>query len=241
MGPTTTIRSRLRRRAPESSSRTPSTPERAGSSWVWVARRRPTAGSARSRAMYPLPRPAGDRDHRCVRRTYDLRRRGSGLRPPEGRVADTGDAARTPPRTAGAGLSRRVRRRRHCVAASGAAGGLAGGLAAIGATLVDGFALGGRRAGPGRSHARRRSRHHRRGFLDEQSFDGKVVGGVVELAAQLGIPVLAVVGDVFDDADTRVETLALAARFGRERALADTLLCVEQAVSEWLGARRCNG
>ena len=79
------------------------------------------------------------------------------------------------------------------------------------------------------------------GFLDEQSFDGKVVGGVVELAAQVGVPVLAVVGDVYDDADTRVETVGLAARFGRERALADTLECVEQAVSEWLGARRCSG
>ena len=42
------------------------------------------------------------------------------------------------------------------------------------------------------------------GFLDEQSFEGKVVGGVVDLAAEVGVPVLAVVGQVFDGADDRV-------------------------------------
>ena len=127
------------------------------------------------------------------------------------------------------------------LAGSGAAGGLAGGLAAIGAKLVDGFAL----VADELALAERMRDVDLvitgEGFLDEQSFDGKVVGGVVELAAQVGVPVLAVVGDVYDDADTRVETVALATRFGRERALADTLECVEQAVSEWLAARRCNG
>jgi glycerate kinase len=124
---------------------------------------------------------------------------------------------------------------------SGAAGGLAGGLAAIGATLVDGFAL-------VADEVSLSERVHEcdlvvtgEGFLDEQSFEGKVVGGVVELAADAGVPVLAVVGDVYDDADTRVETIALAARFGRERAFEHTLECVELAVSEWLSARRCDG
>ena len=127
------------------------------------------------------------------------------------------------------------------LAGAGAAGGLAGGLAAIGATLVDGFAL----VADELALAERMREVDLvitgEGFLDEQSFDGKVVGGVVELAAHVGVPVLAVVGDVYDDADTRVETVALAARFGRERALTDTLECVAQAVSEWLAARRCSG
>jgi glycerate kinase len=127
------------------------------------------------------------------------------------------------------------------LARAGAAGGLAGGLAAIGATLVDGFALVADEVA-----LAERMRHvdlviTGEGFLDEQSFDGKVVGGVVDLAAQAGVPVLAVVGDVYDDADTRVETIALATRFGRERAFDDTLGCVEEAVSEWLRVRRCNG
>jgi len=39
------------------------------------------------------------------------------------------------------------------------------------------------------------------GFLDEQSFDGKVVGGVLEWAADAGTPQVAVIaGQVTDDA-----------------------------------------
>ena len=37
------------------------------------------------------------------------------------------------------------------------------------------------------------------GFLDEQSFRGKAVGGVTELAREAGVPVLVVVGDVYVD------------------------------------------
>ena len=123
---------------------------------------------------------------------------------------------------------------------AGAAGGLAGGLAAIGGRLVDGFSL-------VADEVALADRLHDvdlvitgEGFLDEQSFEGKVVGGVVELAAEAGVPVLAVVGDVYDGAESRVETIALAARFGRDRALDCTLDCVERAVSEWLTAR-CAG
>ena len=36
------------------------------------------------------------------------------------------------------------------------------------------------------------------GFLDEQSFEGKVVGGVAALAAALGVPVVAIAGQVYD-------------------------------------------
>ena len=112
--------------------------------------------------------------------------------------------------------------------------------------LISGIALHAQQPpGDGAERFRRMSKEAEERGLAEPfkgvTTDGKVVGGVVELAAQVGVPVLAVVGDVYDDADTRVETVALAARFGRERALADTLECVEQAVSEWLGARRCSG
>jgi glycerate kinase len=124
---------------------------------------------------------------------------------------------------------------------AGAAGGLAGGLAVIGATLVDGFALVAEEVSLVDRVQQADLVITGEGFLDEQSFEGKVVGGVVELAAEAGVPVLAVVGDVYDDADTRVETIALAARFGRARALEHTLECVEDAVSEWLSAHRCDG
>ena len=75
------------------------------------------------------------------------------------------------------------------------------------------------------------------GFLDAESFDGKVVGGIVDLAAELGVPVLAVVGEAFDGADDRVPTVSLVERFGRERALADTLACITEAVAAELAAR----
>ena len=72
------------------------------------------------------------------------------------------------------------------------------------------------------------------GFLDEQSFEGKVVGGVAALAADAGVRVVAIAGEVFDDADLRVETVGLVDRFGQERAMADTARCVEEIVAELL-------
>ncbi|MDQ3569971.1 MAG: glycerate kinase [Actinomycetota bacterium] len=116
---------------------------------------------------------------------------------------------------------------------SGAAGGLAGGLAALGASLVPGFEL----------VADSIDLAHRiqnadltvtgEGFLDEHSFEGKAVGGVVELCREAEVPVLAVVGEVF--ADERVPTVSLVERYGRDRAFGETLACVEEAVGEHLG------
>jgi glycerate kinase len=117
---------------------------------------------------------------------------------------------------------------------SGAAGGLAGGLAALGAQLVPGFELvadevelldrveGADLVITGE------------GFLDEQSFEGKVVGGVVELAATDGVPVVAVAGEVFDGVDSRVPTASLVERFGEARAMKETTACIEEVVTEVL-------
>jgi glycerate 2-kinase len=73
----------------------------------------------------------------------------------------------------------------------GAAGGLAGGLAAVGATLVPGFDLLADEVGLDEAVEGADLVITGEGFLDEQSFEGKVVGGVAELAASLGVPVLA--------------------------------------------------
>ncbi len=78
------------------------------------------------------------------------------------------------------------------------------------------------------------------GFLDAQSFEGKVVGGVAELAAEVGVPILAVAGEVFDDIDGRIDVVSLVERFGRERAMGETVACVEQVVAERL-SRGANG
>jgi glycerate kinase len=115
---------------------------------------------------------------------------------------------------------------------AGAAGGLAGGLAAAGATLVEGFDLvadelelddkldGADLVVTGE------------GFLDEQSFEGKVVGGVIERSESAGVPVLVIAGEVYDEVASRVDAVSLVQRFGEERAKGDTLACIEEVVSD---------
>ncbi|HEX6425533.1 MAG TPA: glycerate kinase [Acidimicrobiales bacterium] len=131
------------------------------------------------------------------------------------------------------------------IAGAGAAGGLAGGLAVAGATVVGGF----------EAVADELDLHDRmegadlvitaEGFLDEQSFEGKVVGGVLEMAESVGVPVVAVVGEVVPDLGVdvgdRLSVVSLVERFGGGRARRDTLACVEEAVAEvlapWNGRR----
>lgn len=118
---------------------------------------------------------------------------------------------------------------------SGAAGGLAGGLAAIGAELRLGFEVVAEEVGLEEKIEGADLVVTGEGFLDRESFEGKVVGGVVELAATAGVPVLAVVGEVFDGMDQRVPTVALVERFGEERSRRETAACIEEAVAEHLG------
>ena len=120
---------------------------------------------------------------------------------------------------------------------AGAAGGLAGGLAAAGAQLVSGFDL----------IADELEVYDRfegadlvitaEGFLDAQSFEGKVVGGVAGLAAEAGVPVVAVVGEVFDGCEDRIETVSLVERFGEDRARTGTVACIDEVVGELLASR----
>ena len=67
------------------------------------------------------------------------------------------------------------------------------------------------------------------GHLDEQSFEGKVVGGVAAYAAEAGAAVHAIVGDADDDARQRIPTTTLVERFGLARAEREPLWCIEQA------------
>jgi glycerate kinase len=117
---------------------------------------------------------------------------------------------------------------------TGAAGGLAGGLAAIGAQLQDGFSLIAEEIDLDANLEGADLVITGEGFLDEESFDGKVVGGVAELAAAYGVPVVAVVGRVLDEVHDRIETISLVERFGEQRAMADTAACVEEVVAERL-------
>lgn len=123
------------------------------------------------------------------------------------------------------------------VPGSGAAGGLAGGLVALGGRLVPGFDL----------VADELDLHDRivgadlvitgEGYLDEQSFTGKVVGGVQSMADELEVAAAAVVGDAAAEVTDRIEHVALAQRYGLERAMSEPLWCIEQAATELLQRR----
>ena len=123
---------------------------------------------------------------------------------------------------------------------SGAGGGLAGGLAAAGAVLVPGFDVVAdalelaERIGPADLVVTGE------GSLDAESFAGKAVGGVVELAGDAGVPVLIVAGEVLADEvpelPPSVDVVSLVARFGPDRAMRDAAACVREAVRTHLTA-----
>ena len=120
---------------------------------------------------------------------------------------------------------------------AGAAGGLAGGLAAAGGQLVSGFDL---VADEVELDARLDGADlviTGEGFLDEQSFEGKVVGGVAALAAALDVPVVAIAGQVYDGAGDRIDSVSLVDRFGEARAWDDTLACIEEVAADILRQR----
>jgi glycerate kinase len=113
----------------------------------------------------------------------------------------------------------------------GAAGGLAGGLLCAGARLSSGFDVVADHVGLDEALEHADLVVTGEGFLDDESFDGKVVGGVADLAGDLGVPVVAVVGESFDGAAARVRTVSLVERFGRDRALGDTEACLGDAAT----------
>jgi glycerate 2-kinase len=124
---------------------------------------------------------------------------------------------------------------------AGAAGGLAGGLAVAGGSLVPGFdavvdELDLHDAVEGADLVITAE-----GFLDKQSFEGKVVGGVAGLAAVLSVPCVAIVGEVVDDLNPPgkgLEVVSLVGRFGRDRAHTHTLACIEVVAGELLSSPR---
>lgn len=104
---------------------------------------------------------------------------------------------------------------------SGAAGGLAGGLAAIGGTLTSGFEVVSDRIDlPARIEGADLVITGE-GLLDDQSFQGKSVGGVVELSAEFGVPVVVIAGDV--DGDHPVDVRTLVGFAGEDEAWRDPL------------------
>jgi glycerate kinase len=131
------------------------------------------------------------------------------------------------------------------VPGAGAAGGLGGGLLVLGARLLPGFDLVADIVGlPGRLEGADLVVTGE-GHLDSPSFEGKVPGGVLDLArarARPGpagpIPVLCVVGGadraVLTHPPEGMEVRSLAALYGRNRSRRDTAALIGRTTAEFL-------
>ena len=117
---------------------------------------------------------------------------------------------------------------------AGAAGGLAGGLVALGGRIVEGFDV----VAEETCLAERLDGADLvitgEGRADAESFNGKVLGGVCGLADRLGVPVLAIAGEVDAESPPPIPVLSLTDRFGPDRARAEPAACVQQLVTEQL-------
>ncbi|MFM2078809.1 MAG: hypothetical protein RJA49_2699 [Actinomycetota bacterium] len=120
---------------------------------------------------------------------------------------------------------------------TGAAGGLAGGLVALGGRLLPGFELVADELDLHDHVAAADLVITGEGFLDEQSFEGKVIGGVQAMCAAAGTPVVAVVGDSAAEVADRIEHVSLARQFGIDKAMHEPLWCIEQAALSLLHPR----
>ena len=116
---------------------------------------------------------------------------------------------------------------------SGAAGGLAGALAALGATLMPGFDIIAEETGFDEAVRTADMVITGEGFLDATSFDGKVVGGVLDYCIDANVPVRAVVGDIDPSLDTGMLgdmlVTSLVQMFGIGDAMEWPLRCIEDA------------
>ncbi|MEL6984752.1 MAG: glycerate kinase [Actinomycetota bacterium] len=119
------------------------------------------------------------------------------------------------------------------VAGAGAAGGLAGGLVAVGARLESGFELLAERA--------RLDEHLTdadlvitgEGFLDDESFAGKVVGGVRRWAMESDVTTVAIVGQAELDGELPpgIEVRSLTELHGLDASMDRTIELVADEVS----------
>ena len=113
----------------------------------------------------------------------------------------------------------------------GAAGGLAGGLSALGASLVPGFDVVADEVGLHEQIAQCDLIITGEGYLDNESFDGKVVGGVHQLAQQFNKPVVVICGGADVDAQQRIDSFSLIQHFGESESFSQPLMCIEKAAT----------
>lgn len=116
----------------------------------------------------------------------------------------------------------------------GAAGGLGGGILALGGTLVPGLQLVADQLGLAEAIDRADLVLTGEGALDAESFNGKVVGGVVDAAQARGVPVLVLAGTIRPDAPSdrlaAITTVDLSTTYGADASWRRTADCVTRAV-----------
>jgi len=117
---------------------------------------------------------------------------------------------------------------------AGAAGGLAGGLAALGARLAPGLDLVAAAVGLDSALEEADVVITGEGLLDQTSFDGKVVGGVLDRAEAAGTRAAVVVGEARVSVPHGVPIVVLVDRFGEERSWQDAPGCIADASEELL-------
>lgn len=124
---------------------------------------------------------------------------------------------------------------------AGAAGGLAGALISIGARVTSGFSFVADEAGLADAIAAADIIFTGEGRCDAESFNGKVVGGVCELAHEAGVAAVVIAGEIGEDFAippsldaSKVEVVSLTKRFGAEQAWNAPLRCVREVVTEFL-------
>ncbi len=119
------------------------------------------------------------------------------------------------------------------VAGAGAAGGLAGGLVAVGARLESGFELLAERARLDEHLADADLVITGEGFLDDESFAGKVVGGVRRWAEEAGVGTVAIVGqaEVERALPPGIEVRSLTELHGIDASMDRTVELVAQEVA----------
>ena len=120
------------------------------------------------------------------------------------------------------------------ISGAGAAGGLAGGLAALGAQLVPGFDLVAEEVELDVLIADIDVIITGEGFMDNESFAGKVVGSMAELAVERKIKIAAICGEIHPEVRSQINSVSLVETFGRDEAFARPLHCIEHAALQIL-------
>ena len=120
---------------------------------------------------------------------------------------------------------------------AGAAGGLAGALASVGGKLINGFEAVAENMGLLELIEETDLVITGEGEVNASSFDGKVVGGILQLAEETNTQAIVIAGQVHENIDLKVPLFTLIESVGKKLAFEDTHQAIkrttEKAMSDW--------